>query len=155
MDFYEIETAPMRGQAGMLEARPNFLYLNSRDIMLRNGNFIAVWNPETGLWSKNENDVINIVDGDVFDYVNNSGIQNLIPRICRRDKDGVWRQYRQWSKNMVDTDHPLDRMPIFADTPVRQEDHVSYRLPYSLEDGSPTCWMKLVDTLYDLSLIHI
>lgn len=149
MDFYEIETAPMRGQAGMMEARPNFLYLNSRDIMLRNGNFIAVWNPETGLWSKNENDVINIVDSDVYDYVNNSGLQNLIPRICRRDKDGVWRQYRQWSKNMVDTDHPLDRMPIFADTPVRQEDHVSYRLPYSLEDGSATCWMKLVDTLYD------
>lgn len=149
MDFYEIETAPMRGQAGMMEARPNFLYLNSRDIMLRNGNFIAVWNPETGLWSKNENDVINIVDRDVYDYVNNSGIQNLIPRICRRDKDGVWRQYRQWSKNMVDTDHPLDRMPIFADTPVRQEDHVSYRLPYSLEDGAATCWMKLVDTLYD------
>ena len=149
MDFYEIETAPIRGQAGMMEARPNFLYLNSRDIMLRNGNFIAVWNPETGLWSKNENDVINIVDSDVFDYVNNSGIQNLIPRICRRDKDGVWRQYRQWSKNMVDTDHSLDRMPIFADTPVRQEDHVSYRLPYSLEDGAATCWMKLVDTLYD------
>ena len=149
MDFYEIETAPMRGQAGMMEARPNFLYLNSRDIMLRNGNFIAVWNPETGLWSKNENDVINIVDSDVYDYVNNSGIQNLIPRICRRDKDGVWRQYRQWSKNMVDTDHPLDRMPIFADTPVRQEDHVSYRLPYSLEDGAATCWMKLVDTLYN------
>lgn len=148
MDFYEIETAPMRGQAGMMEARPNFLYLNSRDIMLRNGNFIAVWNPETGLWSKNENDVINIVDSDVYDYVNNSGIQNLIPRICRRDKDGVWRQYRQWSKNMVDTDRPLDRMPIFADTPVRQEDHVSYRLPYSLEDGAATCWMKLVDTLY-------
>lgn len=149
MDFYEIETAPMRGQAGMMEARPNFLYLNSRDIMLRNGNFIAVWNPETGLWSKNENDVINIVDSDVYDYVNNSGIQNLIPRICRRDKDGVWRQYRQWSKNMVDTDHPLDRMPIFANTPVRQEDHVSYRLPYSLEDGVATCWLKLVDTLYD------
>lgn len=149
MDFYEIETAPMRGQAGMMEARPNFLYLNSRDIMLRNGNFIAVWNPETGLWSKNENDVINIVDSDVCDYVNNSGIQNLIPRICRRDKDGVWRQYRQWSKNMVDTDHPLDRMPIFANTPVRQEDHVSYRLPYSLEDGVATCWTKLVDTLYD------
>lgn len=149
MDFYEIETAPMRGQAGMMEARPNFLYLDSRDIMLRNGNFIAVWNPNTGLWSKNENEVINIVDRDVCDYVNNSGIQNLIPRICRRDKDGVWRQYRQWSKNMVDTDHPLDRMPVFADTPVRQEDYVSYRLPYSLEEGAATCWMKLVDTLYD------
>ena len=151
MDFYEIETVPMRGQAGMMEVRPNFINLKSRDIMLRDGDFVAVWDPKTGLWSKHEDDVIDIIDNDVFDYVEKSGIQNLFPRICRRDSDGVWRQYRQWSKNMVDTDHPLDRMPVFKDTILRQEDHVSYRLPYSLEDGEPTNWFKLVDTLYDPS----
>ena len=151
MDFYEIETVPMRGQAGMMEARPNFLNLKSRDIMLRDGDFVAVWDPKTGLWSKSEDDVIDIIDNDVFEYVEKSGIQNLFPRICRKDSDGVWRQYRQWSKNMVDTDHPLDRMPVFKDTILRQEDHISYRLPYSLEEGEPTSWSKLVDTLYDPS----
>ena len=151
MDFYEIETIPMRGQAGMMEVRPNFINLKSRDIMLRDGDFVAVWDPKTGLWSKHEDDVIDIIDNDVFNYVEKSGIQNLFPRICRKDSDGVWRQYRQWSKNMVDTDHPLDRMPVFKDTILRQEDHVSYRLPYSLEDGEPTNWFKLVDTLYDPS----
>lgn len=151
MDFYEIETIPMRGQAGMMEVRPNFINLKSRDIMLRDGDFVAVWDPKTGLWSKHENDVIDIIDNDVFDYVKKSGIQNLFPRVCRKDSDGVWRQYRQWSKNMVDTDHPLDRMPVFKDTILRQEDHVSYRLPYSLEEGEPTSWSKLVDTLYDPS----
>lgn len=151
MDFYEIETVPMRGQAGMMEVRPNFINLKSRDIMLRDGDFIAVWDPKTGLWSKHEDDVIDIIDNDVFNYVEKSGIQNLFPRVCRKDSDGVWRQYRQWSKNMVDTDHPLDRMPVFKDTALRQEDHVSYRLPYSLEEGEPTSWFKLVDTLYDPS----
>lgn len=151
MDFYEIETIPMRGQAGMMEVRPNFINLKSRDIMLRDGDFVAVWDPKTGLWSKHENDVIDIIDNDVFDYIKKSGIQNLFPRICRKDSDGVWRQYRQWSKNMVNTDHPLDRMPVFKDTILRQEDHVSYRLPYSLEEGEPTSWSKLVDTLYDPS----
>ena len=151
MDFYEIETIPMRGQAGMMEVRPNFINLKSRDIMLRDGDFVAVWDPKTRLWSKHENDVIDIIDNDVFDYIKKSGIQNLFPRICRKDSDGVWRQYRQWSKNMVDTDHPLDRMPVFKDTIIRQEDHVSYRLPYSLEEGEPTSWSKLVDTLYDPS----
>lgn len=151
MDFYEIETIPMRGQAGMMEVRPNFINLKSRDIMLRDGDFVAVWDPKTGLWSKHEDDVIDIIDNDVFAYVEKSGIQNLFPRICRKDSDGVWRQYRQWTKNMVDTDHPLDRMPVFKDTILRQEDHVSYRLPYSLEEGEPTSWSKLVDTLYDPS----
>ena len=151
MDFYEIEAVPMRGQAGMMEVRPTFLNLDSRDIMLRDGKFVAVWNPKIGLWSKHETDVIDIIDGDVRDYVEKSDLQNLFLRVCRREADGVWRQYRQWSKNMVDTDHPLDRMPVFSDTPIRKEDHVSYRLPYSLEDGVPVNWAKLVDTLYDPS----
>lgn len=151
MDFYTIEAMPMRGQSGLMEVAPRFVNLDSRDIMLRDGDFVAIWNPKTGLWSKNEFDVIDIVDGDVSDYVSKSGVQNLFPRFCRRDTDGVWKKYRQWTKNMVDTDHPLDRMPVFIDTPIRQEDHVSYRLPYSLDDGEPTCWMKLVDTLYDPS----
>ena len=151
MDFYTIEAMPMRGQAGLMEVAPRFINLDSRDIMLRDGDFVAVWNPKAGLWSRNEFDVIDIVDGDVSDYVTKSGVQNLFPKFCRRDTDGVWKKYRQWTKNMVDTDHPLDRMPVFADTPIRQDDHVSYRLPYSLEDGEPTCWIKLVDTLYDPS----
>ena len=151
MDFYEIEAIPMRGQSGLLEVAPRFVNLNSRDIMLRDGDFVAIWNPKTGLWSRNEFDVIDIVDGDVRDYVSKSGAPNLFPKFCRRDTDGVWKRYRQWTKNMVDTDHPLDRMPVFADTPIRQEDHVAYRLPYSLEDGEPTYWIKLVDTLYDPS----
>lgn len=149
MDFYTIEAMPMRGQAGLMEVAPRFVNLDSRDIMLRDGDFVAIWNPKTGLWSRNEFDVIDIVDGDVRDYVAKSGVQNLFPRFCRRDTDGVWKKYRQWTKNMVDTEHPLDRMPVFIDTPIRQEDHISYRLPYSLDDGEPTCWMKLVDTLYD------
>ena len=151
MDFYTIETNPVRGQMGFMEAVPRFTNVNSRDIMIRDGSFVAVWNPSTELWSKSEFDVINIIDEDVRHYVATSDVQNVIPRLCQRDDDGVWKKYRLWSKNMVDTDHPLDRMPVFADTPIRQEDYVSYRLPYSLTDGVPVNWTKLIDTLYDPS----
>ena len=151
MDFYEIETAPMRGRAGMMEVVPMFLNTNSRDIMLRDGEFVAVWNPKKELWSKDELDIIGIIDGDVQNYIERSGIKNVIPRFCRRDGDGIWKRYRLWAKNMVNTDHPLDRNPVFLNTAIRQEDHVSYRLPYSLEEGIPVNWAKLVDTLYDPS----
>ena len=149
MDFYEIETTPVRGRPGVMEAKPGFLNLNSRDIMLRDGEFVAVWNPKTGLWSKDEFDVVDLIDSDVRKYVENSPYESIEPRLCVSEKDGVWRRYRQWVKNMVNTVHPLDRMPVFSDTPIRKEDHVSYRLPYSLEDDVPVNWAKLVDTLYD------
>lgn len=151
MDFYEIETNPIRGQMGFMEVAPWFRNVNSRDIMLRDGDFVAIWNPNTGLWSKNEFDVVDLIDGDVRKYVENSNVQNMIPRLCVSERDGVWKRYRQWTKNMVNTDHPLDRNPVFLNTVTRQEDHVSYRLPYSLEDGVPVNWSKLVDTLYDPS----
>lgn len=151
MDFYTIETSPIRGQMGMMEAAPWFRNTNSRDIMLRDGDFVAIWNPKTGLWSKNEFDVVDLVDDDVRKYVENGQFQNVIPRLCESERDGVWKRYRQWTKNMVDTVHPMDRSPVFADTPIRQENYVSYRLPYSLEDGIPVYWAKLIDTLYDPS----
>lgn len=151
MDFYEIETNPIRGQMGFMEVAPWFRNVNSRDIMLRDGDFVAIWNPNTGLWSKNEFDVVDLIDSDVRKYVENSNVQNMIPRFCVSERDGVWKRYRQWTKNMVNTDHPLDRNPVFLNTVTRQEDHVSYRLPYSLEDGIPVNWSKLVDTLYDPS----
>lgn len=151
MDFYTIETNPVRGQMGFMEVVPRFINVKSRDIMVRDGSFVAIWNPNTELWSKSEFDVIDIIDNDVRNHVETSDIQNLVPRLCRRDDDGVWRKYRLWSKNMVDTDHPLDRMPVFANTPIRQDDYVSYRLPYSPESGIPVNWTKLVDTLYDPS----
>lgn len=151
MDFYTIETSPIRGQMGMMEAAPWFRNTNSRDIMLRDGDFVAIWNPKTGLWSKNEFDVVDLIDDDVQKYVENAQFQNIVPRFCVSERDGVWKRYRQWTKNMVDTVHPMDRSPVFADTPIRQEDHVSYRLPYSPEDGIPINWAKLIDTLYDPS----
>lgn len=151
MDFYTIETAPIRGQMGFMAASPRFCNVKSRDIMIRDGSFVAIWNPKTELWSKSEFDVIDIIDDDVRNYVEKAGVQNVIPKLCQRDDDGVWKKYRLWSKNMVDTDHPLDRFPVFANTPIRREDHVSYRLPYSPEIGIPVNWTKLVDTLYDPS----
>lgn len=151
MDFYTIETKPVRGQMGFMEAVPKFMNVKSRDIMIRDGSFVAIWNPETELWSKQEYSVIDIIDSDVCNYVENAGVQNLVPRLCQKDDDGVWKKYRLWTKNMVDTDHPLDRTPIFMNTPTRQDDYVSYRLPYSLEDGIPVNWTKLVDVLYDPS----
>ena len=151
MDFYTIETSPVRGQAGQLAASPDFINGYSRDIMINRGEFVAVWDPGTELWTKREHKVIDLIDSDVLAYVGDASENriNLLPRLCRRDSDGVWKRYRLWIKNMVDTDRPLDRKPIFADTPIRQDDYASFKLPYSLSDAEPVNWDTLVGTLYD------
>lgn len=58
MDFYSIETSPVRGQAGQLAASPDFINGYSRDIMINRGEFVAVWDPDSELWTKKEHKIL-------------------------------------------------------------------------------------------------
>ena len=42
-----------------LEVYPKFIIKNSSDLMIRGGDFYAVWIEELGLWSTDEDDVLN------------------------------------------------------------------------------------------------
>ena len=69
MDFYTIETSPVRGQSGQLAASPDFINGYSRDIMINRGEFVAVWDPGAQLWTKTEHKVIDLIDSDVLAYI--------------------------------------------------------------------------------------
>ena len=46
-----------------IEIYPKFrLYPKSQDLMIRGGDFYAVWNEKIGLWSTNEDDALAIID---------------------------------------------------------------------------------------------
>lgn len=150
MDFYSLKIKKTQRSR---QAYPNFINGYSQDIMIRDGNFVAVWDAEKGLWSFDETVVIRDVDRDVSEFAQERSDPDdrVIPLLCCDDDSGVWKKFNLWVKNMVNTDHPLDRTPIFQDSVVRKEDYASYRLPYTLNDREPTHWNKMVGTLYEPS----
>lgn len=57
IDFMKISTRQIK--KGVTEIFPKFVLKKSSDLMIRGGDFYAVWNEDTGLWSTDEEDVIN------------------------------------------------------------------------------------------------
>ena len=53
----------IKHRRNVVEIRPKFtLGIRDSDLMIRGGDFYAVWDEETGLWSKDETDIIRMVD---------------------------------------------------------------------------------------------
>ena len=68
MDFYLIATK--RSKDMTIEVYPKFIVNRTNDLMIRGGDFYAVWNEQEQLWSTDENVLLNLIDNDVKQYAN-------------------------------------------------------------------------------------
>ena len=124
-----------------------------QDLMIRGGDFYAVWVEERGLWSTDEQDVIDIIDHEIDQFANEyrkkTGTENLkILYMWDSDSGSIDRWHKYCQKQCRDSFEMLDETLIFANTEVKKEDYASKKLPYSLEAGDYSAWDKLISTLY-------
>lgn len=151
MNFYTIQVT--NGKNNSIEIAPDFQTEDENtDLMIRGNSFYAVWNEDKGLWSTNEYDVRRIVDRDLMKK--RDEIQQQMGDVAIRVKRMVsyssrsWDQYCNYVRKMPDRYRQLDDQLTFADTPVKKEDYVSKRLPYSLKPGSHDSYDEIIGTLY-------
>lgn len=150
MDFFKVDTRSTR--KGTVEIYPKFLVGVFDDLMTRGRDFYAVWNPETGLWSKNEYDLVSMVDGALWEYYDKvKDHTSDVIRVCTMNEynSKVWSEYRRYVTSLPEHFHNLDSTLTFADTNTMQTDYASKRLPYSLSDGECPAWDELISTLYE------
>ena len=157
LDFLKISTRSKK--QGVTEIYPRFVINNkSTDLMIRGGDFYAVWVEDIGLWSTDEQDVIQMIDRelDIFadDYKKRTGDSAHILYMWDAESGMIdsWHKYCQ--KQMRDNFHALDEKLIFSNTVTNKKDYASKRLPYPLEKGDITAWDKLISTLYSESERH-
>ena len=133
------------------EIYPIFITKKSKDLMIRGGDFYAIWDERKGMWSTEQDDVIDLVDSELEKYKNsNPDFANArILYMWNADTGTIdkWNKYVQ--KQLSDNYHQLDETLIFANSPVRREDYASKRLPYSLEEGDTKAWDEMIGTLYN------
>ena len=152
LDFLKISARSKK--QGVTEIYPRFIINNrSTDLMIRGGDFYAVWVEELGLWSIDEQDVIQMIDRELDrfadDYKQHSMGESVYILHMWDSETGVidsWHKYCQ--KQMRDNFHPLDETLIFSNTETTKKDYASKRLEYPLEKGDITAWDKLISTLY-------
>lgn len=151
LDFFTIGTRTTKN--GTTEVYPKFIMKKSEDLMIRGGDFYAVWVEDRGLWSTDEQDVINLVDRETTKYIQEHKAQfnNTVRPLYMWDAESgmidAWHKYCQ--RQCRDNYSPLDEKLIFSNTETNKKDYASRRLSYPLEAGSIEGWDKLVSTLYD------
>ena len=138
---------------GMMEIYPKFVIRNSSDLMIRGGDFYAIWIEEKGLWSTDEQDAIDLIDKELDKYVEeNKDKYDSAYRVLHMwdAETGLidsWHKYCQ--RQMRDNYKPLDENLVFMNDPTDKKQYASKRLSYPLEKGDYSSFDKLISTLYD------
>lgn len=150
LDFLMISTRST--QRGTIEIYPKFIIKTSSDLMIRGGDFYAVWVEERGLWSTDEQDVIRLIDRELDKYAEENrqrfdcNVRVLHMWDAESGMIDRWHKYCQ--KQMRDSFRMLDERLIFSNTPTTKKDYASKKLNYSLEAGDFSAYNKLISTLY-------
>lgn len=150
IDFLMISTRSTK--RGVIEIYPKFIIKKSSDLMIRGGDFYAIWLEDRGLWSTDEQDALQLIDRELDRYAeeNSKHFDASIKVLHMWDSESgmidSWHKYCQ--KQMRDSFHMLDEKLIFSNTPTNKKDYASKRLNYPLEQGSTDAWDKLMSTIY-------
>lgn len=149
MDFLKIAWRNPK-KTGPAEIYPVFVTKNSKDLMIRGGDFYAIWDERKGLWSQSQDDVVDLIDEalDKFKETNPALADARVLYLWNGDTGMIDKWHKYCQKQMRDNFHPLDEKLTFTNSEVRREDYSSKRLPYALEEGDISAWDELVGTLY-------
>lgn len=151
VDFFTISTRSTK--RGVVEIYPKFKVGRSKDLMIRGGDFYAIWLEDKGLWSTDEEDVIRLIDRELDIYAKNNRDKFMEDHIVIRymwDSDSgmidIWHKYCQ--RQQRDNYSSLDENLIFSNQETNKEDYASKRLGYSLEEGPIEAYNELMSVLY-------
>lgn len=156
VDFMTVATRSTR--SGVIEVYPKFIVKKSKDLMIRGGDFYAVYLESAGMWSTDEFDVIQMIDAELDAYVKEKFPEGGAPYRVLHLWDSESRMIDSWHKycqrDMRDNFKMLDEKIIFSNTEVRKEDYASKRLNYPLSPGKIDAFDHLIGTLYEPSERH-
>lgn len=150
IDFLMISTRSTK--RGVIEIYPKFIIKKSSDLMIRGGDFYAIWLEDRGLWSTDEQDALQLIDWELDRYAeeNRKNFDSSVKVLHMWDSESgmidSWHKYCQ--KQMRDSFHMLDEKLIFSNTPTNKKDYASKKLKYPLEEGTINAYDKLMSTLY-------
>ena len=155
LDFLMVST---RTAKGVVEIYPKFIINNrSKDLMIRGGDFYAVWDADTGFWSTDEQDLIRLVDRELDGYANENKERILSSEDIKRikvlhmwdsDSGSIDRWHKYCQRQSRDNYHDLDAKIFFANERISKESYATKTVPYILSEGDISAYNDLVSVLY-------
>lgn len=151
LDFMKIATRPTK--KGGVEIFPKFIVGKHDDLMIRGGDFYAIWLEDRGLWSTDENEAIELIDSLLDNYAKEYREKfDEKPTVAHMwdSSTGIidqWHKYCQ--RQLRDKYKPLDENLIFANQEITKDSYATKRLSYALEPGECPAYEELMNILYE------
>lgn len=149
LDFLQIATR--KSKKGVVELYPKFvLKTRSNDLMIRGGDFYAIWVEDRGLWSTDEMDAVHLIDQSLDKYADEHDLGDDYRILHMWDAESgmidTWHKFCQ--KQCRDNFHMLDERLVFSNVEIKKTDYASKRLNYPIEECPTPGWDKLLSVLY-------
>lgn len=142
---------------GRYHYKPTFIAKSSiKDVMTRGGAFYAIYDEETGFWTKSKPRAIELIDQQVRAYtVKDSGEETMNDQIhgphiisMADTANHLIEQFDRFCKAMGDNWHPLDQKMFFSNSEIKRTDYVSKTLDYPLLEQQTPYYDTICDVLY-------
>ena len=150
LDFMKVATR--FGKNGRVEIYPKFIIKKSDDLMIRGGDFYAIWDEKCGLWSTDEQDAQRLIDAELKSFYEENkatyGGSADVRYMWDAESGTIDKWHRYVQKQSRDNYVMLDETLIFSNTETTKKDYASKKLTYPLEAGSITAYDRLISTLY-------
>lgn len=149
LDFVSIK---YRKRSGTVIVYPEFKAKRSKDLMIRGRSFYAIWNEETGYWSKDEYEVQRLVDTMIYQYVEEHPFDCPVELKLMVDfSTNSWTEWQKYCKSLADNYHELDVNVTFSNHEIKKDEYISHSLPYAMTIQETPAYEELISTLYDES----
>ena len=151
LDFLMISTRSTKRST--LEVYPKFIIKKSSDLMIRGGDFYAIWIEELRTWSTDEQDALQLIDNELDKFVENNKdkFDSNVKVLHMWDADSGmidnWHKYCQ--RQLRDNYHMLDEKLIFSNDKTVKRDYASKHLNYPLEPCDTPYYNELMSKIYD------
>ena len=153
LDFVKISTSLTK--KGTVEIAPKFIIKRSEDLMIRGGDFYAVWNESASLWSTDEQDVLSIIDNALSEAEREYTVKHpentdkiSVAYLWDANTGSIDKWHKYCQKQMRDNYHMLDENLIFSNQEPKKTDYASHKLSYPLVKGDFSSFDRLISTLY-------
>lgn len=153
LDFLKVKVKQNRST---IEILPSFKHNGHKDLLVVSKEFKAVWNEARNLWSTDINDLIHIVDSELYaKYIETQKRYNeenksaaFYVRYMEDDETRSLQSFQDYVKRTSNNQYDLDSKIVFSNQSVTRDDMASFKLPYPLQKGSINNYDELIGTLY-------
>lgn len=130
---------------------PEFIVNTSRDLMIKNKEFFAIWDEESGFWSTNERKVQELIDKMIYEKAETIKNSNLKLKLMKNYSSNKWAQWKKYCKDSPDNYKELNNKVVFNNQKVKKTDYMTRTLDYPLEACPTPAYDELMSVLYDPS----